>query len=85
VEGQFDVVMSHQAGYTNTVAVSGTAFTLQHVQLLERISKKVVLALDADKAGINAAKRSADLMLRRGLDVKVAMMPEDGSGGYDFA
>jgi DNA primase len=76
VEGQFDVVMSHQAGYTNTVAVSGTAFTLQHVQLLERISKKVVLALDADKAGINAAKRSADLMLRRGLDVKVAMMPE---------
>lgn len=75
VEGQFDVVMSHQAGYINTVAVSGTAFTLQHVQLLERISKKVVLALDADKAGINAAKRAADLMLRRGLDVKVAMLP----------
>jgi DNA primase len=76
VEGQFDVVMSHQAGYTNTVAVSGTAFTLEHVKLLERLSTKVVLALDADKAGIAAAKRAADVMLRRGLDVKVAMLPE---------
>jgi len=76
VEGQFDVVMSHQAGYTNTVAVSGTALTLEHVKLLERLSKKVVLALDGDRAGIAAAKRVADLMLRRGLDVKVAMLPE---------
>jgi DNA primase len=75
VEGQFDVVMCHQAGYGNTVAVSGTALTINHVQLLERLSDKVVLALDADKAGINAMKRGADLMLRRGLDVKVAEMP----------
>ncbi len=75
VEGQFDVVMCHQAGYSNTVAVSGTALTLHHVQLLERLSDKVVLALDADRAGINAMKKAADVMLRRGLDVKVAEMP----------
>jgi len=75
VEGQFDVVMCHQAGYTNTVAVSGTALTLHHVQLLERMSDKVVLALDADKAGVNAMKKGATLMLGRGLDVKVAEMP----------
>ncbi len=75
VEGQFDVVLCHQAGYTNTVAVSGTALTLQHVQLLERLSPKVVLALDSDRAGVAAAKRSADIMLRRGLDVKVALLP----------
>ncbi|MFT7644824.1 MAG: DNA primase [Candidatus Paceibacteria bacterium] len=75
VEGQFDVVMCHQAGYLNTVAVSGTALTLHHVQLLERLSEKVVLALDADQAGINAMKKGADLMLRRGLDVKVAELP----------
>ena len=81
VEGQFDVVMSHQAGYGNTVAVSGTALTLHHVQLLERLSKRVVLALDADKAGIAAMKRAADLMLRRGLDVKVAVL----EGGKDPA
>ncbi len=75
VEGQFDVVMSHQAGYTNTVAVSGTALTLHHVQLLERLSDRVVLALDADRAGIAAMKRSAELMLKRGIDVKVAEIP----------
>jgi DNA primase len=75
VEGQFDVVMCHQAGYSNTVAVSGTALTLHHVQLLERMSDKVVLALDADRAGINAMKKGAQLMLSRGLDVKVAQMP----------
>jgi DNA primase len=75
VEGQFDVVMSHQAGYGNTVAVSGTALTMQHVQLLERSSNRVVLALDADRAGIAAMKKAADLMLRRGFDVKVAVMP----------
>jgi DNA primase len=83
VEGQFDVVMSHQAGYTNTVAVSGTALTLHHVQLLERLSTKVVLALDSDKAGIAAMKKSADLMLRRGIDVKVAVMP-DGADPADM-
>ena len=75
VEGQFDVVMCHQAGYHNTVAVSGTALTLHHVQLLERLSDKVVLALDADRAGINAMKKGAALMLQRGLDVKVAELP----------
>lgn len=75
VEGQFDVVMCHQAGYANTVAVSGTALTNHHVKLLERLSDKVVLALDADRAGIAAMKKAADVMLSRGLDVKVAEMP----------
>ncbi len=72
VEGQFDVVLSHQAGYSNTVAVSGTALTSHHVMLLQRLSNKVVLSLDADKAGIAAVRRAADLMLPRGIDLKVA-------------
>lgn len=72
VEGQFDVVLSHQAGYSNTVAVSGTALTAYHVMLLQRLSNKVVLSLDADKAGISAVRRSAELMLPRGIDLKVA-------------
>lgn len=76
VEGQFDVVMSHQCGYATAVAVSGTALTPHHVGLLERLSKNVVLGLDTDKAGINAMKKSADLMLRRGMDVKVARFKE---------
>lgn len=81
VEGQFDVVLAHQAGYSNTVAVSGTSLTPHHVMLLQRLSNKVVLALDADKAGIAAVKRAADLMLPRGIDLKVAHI----TGGKDPA
>lgn len=76
VEGQFDVVLSHQAGYTNAVAVSGTAFTKHHMMLLSRFSPNVLLALDADRAGISAMKRSAVPLLEHGLNVKVAAMPE---------
>lgn len=76
VEGQFDLVLSHQAGYTNTVAVSGTALTPHHIMLLMRLSSKVVLALDGDRAGISAMKRIAVPMLASGMDVKVAVLPE---------
>ncbi len=76
VEGQFDVVLSHQAGYNNTVAVSGTALTAHHAGLLQRLSNRVVLALDADRAGISAVKRAAELMLGRGIDLKVARIQE---------
>lgn len=84
VEGQFDVVLSHQAGYTNAVAVSGTALTAQHVSLLQRLSNRVVLALDADRAGVAAVKRAALLTLARGVDLKVAKLPE-GSDPADIA
>jgi len=83
VEGQFDVVMAHQAGYANTVAVSGTALTEHHVMLLQRLSNRCVLALDSDRAGIAAVKRAADVMLARGMDVKVAHMP-DGEDPADM-
>lgn len=75
VEGQFDLVLSHQAGYGNTVAVSGTAFTDHHLALLTRLSTRSVLALDSDKAGIGAVKRVAGMMLGKSVDVKVAEMP----------
>jgi DNA primase len=81
VEGQFDLVLAHQAGYSNTVAVSGTALTPHHIGLLSRLSSRVVLALDSDRAGIAAVKRAASLMLHRNMDVKVARM----EGGKDPA
>jgi DNA primase len=81
VEGQFDLVLAHQAGYGNTVAVSGTALTPYHVGLLERLSNRAVLALDSDRAGIAAIKRAAGLMLVRGMDVKVVTI----EGGKDPA
>ncbi|HYF10014.1 MAG TPA: toprim domain-containing protein, partial [Candidatus Paceibacterota bacterium] len=76
VEGQMDLVMSHQAGYKNAVALSGTALTDEHVDQILRLTDRLVLALDTDKAGIAAAGRSATLALRRGLDVKVALLSE---------
>lgn len=75
VEGQMDLVMSHQAGYTNTVAVSGTGLTEHHLQLLGRLSRKLVMAFDADEAGIASSGRAASLALARAMDVKVAHVP----------
>ncbi len=76
VEGQMDLVMSHQVGWSNTVAVSGTAFTDDHARLLKRMTDNLVLALDADQAGIKAAARAARAALSVGLNVKVARLPQ---------
>jgi DNA primase len=75
VEGQMDLIMVHQAGWGNAVAVSGTALTEEHVTLLKRMSENVLLALDADAAGVKAAQRSAMLALSLGMEVKVARVP----------
>lgn len=75
VEGQFDVVLAHQAGYRNAVAVSGTALTDTHVAALQRYSNRVVLALDADAGGVRAVQRAAAIMFARGMEVKVAQLP----------
>jgi DNA primase len=76
VEGQMDLVACHQAGYTNTVAISGTALTQEHCKILGRMSQNIVLALDADAAGVKAAGRSAIIALQNGFDAKVARLPE---------
>ncbi len=76
VEGQIDVVMSHQAGYVNTVGVSGTALTRDQLTLLNRLSKNIVMAFDADRAGLASAGKGATLALSMGMDVKVARLPD---------
>ncbi len=76
VEGQMDLLMSHQAGWGNTVAVSGTAFTPEHAALIRRMTDNLVIALDADEAGIKAAGRAARAALQGGLNVKVARLPK---------
>jgi DNA primase len=76
VEGQVDLVASHQAGWSNAVAVSGTAFTPEHALLIKRMTDNLVIALDADEAGMKAAGRAARAALAHGLNVKVARLPE---------
>ena len=75
VEGQMDTVMSNQAGYPNTVGVSGTALTRDQLTLLNRLSKNIVMAYDADRAGITSVGKGATLALSMGMDVKVARLP----------
>jgi DNA primase len=76
VEGQMDMLMSQQAGWKNTVAVSGTALTLQHLGRLQRLSEKVIMAFDPDSAGVKAANRSAQMALSLGMDVRIAALPK---------
>lgn len=71
VEGQMDLVMSYQAGIHNTIAVSGTAFTDEHIHLIKRFCDRVILSFDTDNAGQNALKKSALMCLYGGLDVFV--------------
>lgn len=75
VEGQMDAVMSHQAGLVNTVAVSGTALTREHLALIKRLTENIVMAFDKDEAGANASSRGIDLALADGFTVKVAISP----------
>ncbi len=75
VEGQMDLVLSHQAGVRNTVASSGTAFTQAHLERLKRLSQRIILAFDGDLAGAKAAEKSAALALSLGMEVKVARLP----------
>lgn len=71
VEGQMDLCMSYQAGIHNTVAVSGTAFTDEHIHIIKRFCDTVILSFDMDDAGQNALKKTAMLCLLGGLDVYV--------------
>lgn len=75
VEGPFDLLLSHQAGVENTLAVSGTAFTAKHLTYLSRLARKVVMAFDGDAAGLAASRRATDLCLAAGLEVKIASLP----------
>jgi len=71
VEGEFDMISPYQADIKNIVAVKGTAFTEEQLQLLRRYAETLVLALDADFAGNHAAIRSIELAEKLDFDIKV--------------
>lgn len=75
VEGQMDLLHAHQAGFENTIALSGTALTDRHLALLKRYSDNLMLALDADAAGLTATAKSAELALKAGMRVKAILLP----------
>jgi DNA primase len=77
VEGQMDLLSAHQAGTLNTVALSGTALTADHLHMIKRFADSLIVALDGDDAGLNASERAFRLAISLGIDVKVARLPKD--------
>ncbi len=75
VEGQMDVLSSHQHGFTNVVAVSGTALTEAQVRLLSRYATTLAFCFDADSAGFEAARRGLDVVQRYDIAVKAVILP----------
>ncbi|PIR68163.1 DNA primase [Candidatus Nomurabacteria bacterium CG10_big_fil_rev_8_21_14_0_10_35_16] len=84
VEGQMDLILSHQSMYRNTIATSGTALAdseiskenvVSNLGLVRRLSNNLVLAFDGDKAGISATSRAGKIALSLGMDVKIASLP----------
>lgn len=74
VEGELDAISSWQIGIKNVVAIKGSALTDDQVRLLSRFSRKIILALDADFAGDEAARRGVTIANDQGLEVKVARL-----------
>ncbi|MEK7091637.1 MAG: DNA primase, partial [Patescibacteria group bacterium] len=75
VEGQLDLVLSHQAGVENAVAGSGTALTTEQLALLSRLTKNLVMAYDYDLAGLKASRRAITLAQQVGFLIKIAKLP----------
>ena len=76
VEGNIDVITLHQAGFDNTVATMGTALTEDHVRLLERYTKELVLCYDNDSAGEDATQRAIALLKGSEIRVRVLRLPQ---------
>ena len=76
VEGYTDVISMHQADVENVVASSGTALTENQIKLIHRFTENVTVLFDGDSAGIKAALRGIDMILKGGLNVRVVLFPD---------
>ncbi len=84
VEGYTDVISMHQADVENVVASSGTALTEEQIKLMRRFTENVTVLYDGDAAGIKAALRGIDLVLKGGLNVRIVLLP-DGEDPDSYA
>ena len=76
VEGYLDVLSMHQLGITNVVASSGTSLTVEQIRLIKKFTENVTIMYDGDGAGIKAALRGIDMVLKEGMNVKVVLIPD---------
>ena len=76
VEGYTDVISMHQSGIENVVSSSGTALTEEQINLIKRFTNNITVLFDGDAAGIKAALRGIDMILKGGLNVRVVLLPD---------
>lgn len=76
VEGYFDALAVYRVGLQNVVATCGTALTPDHAKLLKRTVSKIVLCMDTDRAGRDAAERAFLILAPEGLQVSIALLPQ---------
>lgn len=81
VEGEMDVILSHQAGFKNVVASKGTALTEGQIDLIKKYTDNILLAFDMDLAGDSASRRGIEIADKAGLNIKVIQL----EGGKDAA
>ena len=76
VEGNLDVVSSHQAGVAQTVATAGTSMTENHLKAVKRLTGDVRLCYDGDKAGVAATERAIELASHEGVELTIISLPD---------
>ncbi len=76
LEGYMDVVAAHQAGFTHAIASMGTSLTEEQIGILSRLVSRVIVVYDSDNAGIEAAKRAAEILQQHNMEVLVARLPD---------
>lgn len=77
MEGFMDVIRASTIGIKNTVALMGTALTKEQINLLKRLSNNIILCLDGDGPGVNAATSIGEMLLNQGTEVKVVVLPDN--------
>ena len=77
VEGNMDVITSHQAGFKNVVATAGTAMTTHQLKALQRFTQDIRLCFDQDKAGILAAERAITVAQSVDVQLSIISIPQD--------
>ncbi len=81
VEGNFDVITLHQAGFSEVVAPLGTALTLEQLGVLKRLTERIVLLYDGDRAGYKATMHALQLCVEAEIEVLVASRPGNARSG----
>ena len=81
VEGNFDVITLHQAGFTDVIAPLGTALTPEQIGVLKRLVDRVVLLYDGDRAGYKATMHALGLCVEADIEVQVASRPGNAKSG----